>query len=103
VVDLALGHLKALDKLKTNPGLVIYNLGTGKGCSVLDIIKAFEKASNIKIPYKVVPRREGDAGKCYADASLAKKELGWVAERNIEIMCEDVWRWQKNNPSGYKA
>ncbi len=103
VVDLVLGHIKALEKLKTNPGLVTYNLGTGNGCSVLDIIKAFEKASDIKIPYKVAPRREGDAAKCYSDASLAKEELGWVAERDIEIMCEDVWRWQKNNPSGYKA
>jgi UDP-glucose 4-epimerase len=101
VVDLVIGHLKAITKLKENPGLVTYNLGTGNGYSVLDIIKAFEKASELKIPYKVAPRREGDAAECFADASLAKKELGWVAERGIEKMCEDVWRWQKNNPKGF--
>lgn len=103
VVDLVIGHIKAIEKLKSNPGLVTYNLGTGNGYSVLQIIKAFEKASGKNIPYKVAPRREGDAAECYAEASLAKNELGWVAERGIEKMCEDVWRWQSSNPQGYSS
>ncbi|MDD6570832.1 MAG: UDP-glucose 4-epimerase GalE [Thermoflexaceae bacterium] len=101
VVDLALGHVKAIEKIKENPGLKIYNLGTGKGYSVLDIVKNFEEASGVKIPYVIKDRRPGDIATCYADASLAKKELGWVAERDLKEMCEDSWRWQKNNPEGY--
>lgn len=101
VVDLAVGHVKAIEKLSENPGLKIYNLGTGKGYSVLDIVKNFEEASGVKIPYVIKPRRAGDIATCYADASLAKKELNWVAERDLREMCEDSWRWQKNNPEGY--
>ena len=102
VVDLALGHLKALSKLESDPGLVIYNLGTGKGYSVLDVVKAFERASGIKIPFKIAPRRPGDAAECYADPSKAERELGWKAQFDIEKMCVDSWRWQSNNPNGYK-
>ena len=101
VVDLAIGHVKALNKIKENCGLKIYNLGTGHGYSVLDIVKAFEEASGVKIPYEITPRRPGDIATCYADASLAKKELGWEAQYGIKEMCEDSWRWQKNNPEGY--
>lgn len=101
VVDLALGHVKAIEKLSENPGLKIYNLGTGKGYSVLDIVKNFEEASGVKVPYVIKPRRAGDIATCYSDASLAKKELGWTAERDLKEMCEDSWRWQKNNPEGY--
>lgn len=103
VVDLAIGHLKALTKLNSNPGLSVYNLGTGKGSSVLDMVKAFEKASGKKIPYKIAPRRPGDIAECYADPSKAEKELGWKATRNIEEMCEDTWRWQSKNPNGYNG
>ncbi len=101
VVDLACGHIKALEKLAKHPGLVTYNLGTGKGYSVLDIIKNFEKACGKTIPYKITPRRAGDIDMCYADPSKAKEELGWVAERSLDKMCEDAWRWQSNNPNGY--
>ena len=101
VVDLALGHVKALAKIKENCGLKIYNLGTGQGYSVLDIVKAFEQASGVKIPYEITPRRPGDIAECYADASKAGKELGWKAQFGILEMCEDSWRWQKNNPEGY--
>lgn len=101
VVDLAVGHVKAIEKLTENPGLKIYNLGTGKGYSVLDIVRNFEEASGVKIPYVIKPRRAGDIATCYADASLAEKELGWTAERDLKEMCEDSWRWQKNNPEGY--
>ena len=101
VVDLAIGHVKALDKIKENCGLKIYNLGTGHGYSVLDIVKAFEKASGVKIPYEITARRPGDIATCYADASKAGKELGWEAQYGIEEMCADSWRWQKNNPEGY--
>ena len=101
VVDLAKGHIKALEKLKSNPGVVIYNLGTGKGNSVLEMIKAFEKASNKKINYKVVDRRAGDIAECYADTKKVENELNWKTEKNIEEMCEDIWRWQKNNPNGF--
>ena len=103
VVDLAKGHVKAIDKLNENPGLEIYNLGTGKGYSVLDIIKAFSKACGHDIPYRIAPRRAGDIDICYADPEKAAKELGWKAEFDIDRMCEDTWRWQKNNPSGYSA
>lgn len=101
VVDLALGHIKAVEKVESGDGLYIYNLGTGKGYSVLDVVKAFEKASGVKIPYKIGPRREGDIATCYSDPSKAYRELGWKAERDIEEMCEDSWRWQKQNPNGY--
>jgi len=101
VVDLAKGHIKAIEKLKTNPGVVIYNLGTGKGYSVLDMVKAFEKASGRKVPYRITARRPGDIAACYADPGKAWKELGWQAEKGIEEMCEDAWRWQSTNPNGY--
>lgn len=101
VVDLALGHLKAIDKLRSAPGLVIYNLGTGKGTSVLDMIKAFENASGKKVDYKIGPRRSGDISTCYADPAKAENELGWKAERGIKEMCEDAWKWQSENPNGY--
>lgn len=101
VVDLALGHIKAVEKVEGCNGLFIYNLGTGKGYSVLDVVKAFEKASGVEIPYKIGPRRDGDIATCYSDPSKALKELGWKAERDIEEMCEDSWRWQKQNPNGY--
>jgi len=101
VVDLAIGHVNAINKIKENPGLKIYNLGTGKGYSVLDIVKNFEEASGIKIPYVIKPRRAGDIATCYSDATKAKEELGWVATRDLKKMCEDSWRWQKGNPEGY--
>jgi len=101
VVDLANGHVKAIKKLEENCGLQIYNLGTGCGYSVLDIVHNFEKATGVKIPYRIKPRRAGDIATCYADAAKAKKELGWEAEYGILEMCEDSWRWQKNNPNGY--
>lgn len=101
VVDLAKGHIKALEKLNTNSGLVIYNLGTGKGYSVLDLVNEFSKASGKEIPYKIVGRRKGDIAICYADPSKANNELGWNAEKSIEEMCEDSWRWQKNNSNCY--
>ena len=101
VVDLAVGHVRAMEKIKENPGLKIYNLGTGRGSSVLDIVKNFEAATGIKIPYVIKPRRAGDIATCYADASLAEKELHWKAERDLKKMCEDSWRFQKNNPNGY--
>lgn len=101
VVDLALGHLKALEKLETNPGLVTYNLGTGKGYSVLDMVKAFSKACGHAIPYKIVDRRPGDVAMCYADSTKAKNELGWEAKYDLDRMCADSWRWQSNNPNGY--
>lgn len=102
VVDLAKGHIKALDKLKTNCGLVTYNLGTGNGYSVLNMVKAFSKASGQDIPYKIVDRRPGDVAMCYADPTKANNELGWKAEFGIDRMCEDSWRWQSNNPNGYE-
>ena len=101
VVDLAIGHVKALKKIEENAGLKIYNLGTGHGYSVLAIVKNFEEATGVKVPYEIAPRRPGDIATCYADASLAKKELGWEAKYGIKEMCEDSWRWQKNNPNGY--
>lgn len=101
VVDLALGHLKAVEKVEADDGLFIYNLGTGTGYSVLDVVKAFEKASGQKINYKIAPRRAGDIATCYSDPSKAFKELGWKAERGLEEMCEDSWRWQSQNPNGY--
>ena len=102
IQDLAAGHIKALEKLAEKPGLVTYNLGTGVGYSVLDIIHNFEKACGKKIPYRIAPRRPGDIDMCYADPSKAEKELGWKAVRGIDIMCEDAWRWQSKNPNGYE-
>lgn len=101
VVDLALGHVKAVQKVEGEKGVFIYNLGTGKGYSVLDVVNAFKKASGIDIKYEIVGRRAGDLAVCYSDPSKAYKELGWKAERDIEEMCEDSWRWQKQNPNGY--
>lgn len=103
VVDLARGHVAAIGKIKEAPGVVIYNLGTGKGYSVLDVVHAFEKANDIKVPYVIKPRRDGDIATCYSDASKAKKELGWTAQYDIEDMCRDAWNWQKKNPNGYNA
>ena len=102
VVDLAKGHVKALKKIEDNSGLSIYNLGTGKGYSVLDIVKNFEAATGVKIPYVIKPRRAGDIATCYSDASKAERELGWKAENDIKEMCADSWRWQSNNPNGYE-
>lgn len=102
VVDLAKGHVKALKKLDSNSGIVTYNLGTGKGYSVVELINAFAKASGKNIPYKIVGRRAGDVGSCYADPSKANEELNWKAEKDINDMCKDSWRWQKNNPNGYR-
>lgn len=101
VVDLALGHVKAIEKLADNPGIAIYNLGTGNGYSVLDIVKNFEAATGIHIPYVIKARRPGDIATCYCDASKAERELHWKAERDLKTMCADSWRWQKNNPNGY--
>lgn len=102
VVDLAIGHVKALKKIEEKAGLKVYNLGTGVGYSVLDIVKNFEEATGVKIPYVIKERRAGDIATCYSDATKAKEELGWVAERGIKEMCEDSWRWQSNNPNGYE-
>uniref|UniRef100_A0A3P9MX56 UDP-glucose 4-epimerase n=1 Tax=Poecilia reticulata TaxID=8081 RepID=A0A3P9MX56_POERE len=101
VVDLAKGHIAALKKLKVNCGCQVYNLGTGKGYSVLQMVKAMEKASGKEIKYKIAPRREGDIASCYADPTLAEKELGWTAAFDLERMCEDLWRWQSMNPTGF--
>ncbi|HAS03658.1 TPA: UDP-glucose 4-epimerase GalE [Pasteurella multocida] len=102
VVDLAIGHLKALDRHEGDAGLHIYNLGTGSGYSVLDMVKAFEKVNDIKIPYKLVDRRPGDIATYYSDPSLAKTELNWTAARGLEQMMKDTWHWQKKNPKGYR-
>ena len=101
VEDLANGHLKALQKLQQNVGLVTYNLGTGQGYSVLDMVKEFEKQSGKPIPYKFVPRREGDVAACYADPKQAKNALGWQAQKGLADMCRDSWHWQSSNPEGY--
>ncbi len=101
VVDLAKGHVKALQKLAGNPGLVTVNLGTGQGYSVLDMVRAFEKAAGKPIPYQIVERRPGDIAACYADPANALAVLGWQAEKNLEDMCADGWRWQSGNPNGY--
>ncbi|KLO24330.1 UDP-galactose-4-epimerase [Marinitoga sp. 1197] len=101
VVDLVIGHIKALEKIMNEEGVKVYNLGTGVGYSVLDVVKAFEKANNIKIPYEITNRRPGDVDQIYADPTKALKELGWKAERNLVDMCRDSWNWQKNNPNGY--
>lgn len=101
VVDLARGHVKALDRLRRRPGVVVYNLGTGKGYSVLEMVRAFAEASGREVPYRIAGRRPGDIAACYADPTKAFNELGWQAQFGLREMCEDTWRWQKNNPSGY--
>lgn len=103
VVDLARGHLNALEKLFQQPGCHTYNLGTGRGYSVFEMIAAFERASGKSIPYRVVGRRAGDIATCYADASLARRELGWEAQLDIDAMCEHAWNWQRQNPGGYAS
>ncbi|MEM7115496.1 MAG: UDP-glucose 4-epimerase GalE [Chloroflexota bacterium] len=102
VVDLALGHLKALEKLQQDPGVVTYNLGTGQGYSVLDMVAAFEEMSGRPIPYQITDRRPGDIAACYADPDKARDELGWTAKKNLADMCADSWRWQSQNPNGYE-
>jgi len=102
VVDVAVGHLRALERLATNPGVMAINLGTGRAHSVLQVVAAFEKAAGRVIPYQVVGRRPGDVAVCYADPAKAEIELGWVATRHIDEMCADTWRWQSNNPNGYE-
>ena len=102
VVDLAKGHVKALKKIEEKAGLKIYNLGTGVGYSVLDMVKNFEEATGVKVPYVIKPRRPGDIATCYSSAKKAEEELGWKAEFGIKEMCEDSWRWQSNNPNGYE-
>ncbi len=101
VMDLAIGHVKALEKLCEEKGVLIYNLGTGSGVSVLQLVHAFEKANNLTIPYKIYDRRAGDIAEFYADASKAEREMGWKATRTIEDMCRDAWNWQRQNPQGY--
>lgn len=103
VMDLAEGHVKALEKLCAEKGVLIYNLGTGHGVSVLQLVQAFEKANGLTIPYDICPRRAGDIAEFYADASKAQREMGWKASRTIEDMCRDAWNWQKQNPQGYEA
>lgn len=102
VVDLALGHIKTLEKLQSGPGLVTYNLGTGRGYSVLDVVRAFERACGFNIPYRITKRRAGDVPVCYADPGLAHRELGWESRMSLEEMCADAWRWQSSNPNGYE-
>ncbi|MCH2176431.1 MAG: UDP-glucose 4-epimerase GalE [Lentisphaeria bacterium] len=103
VVDLADGHVKAIQKLEKESGVLIYNLGTGQGYSVLDMVKAFEEASGQSVPYQLSPRRAGDVAACYANPEKANIDLGWTAQRGIKEMCEDSWRWQSNNPDGYAS
>jgi UDP-glucose 4-epimerase len=102
VMDLASGHIRALEKLAANPGLVTYNLGTGHGYSVLEMVHAFAKAAGKNIPYRIVGRRPGDIASCYADCAKAERELSWKATRDIDAMCVDTWRWQTKNPTGYE-
>jgi UDP-glucose 4-epimerase len=101
IMDLAAGHIKALEKIQQNPGLVTYNLGTGRGYSVMEVIAAFERACQHQIPYKIMDRRPGDAAISYADPTKANQELNWYARKTLEEMCEDAWRWQSQNPSGF--
>ncbi|NLG89586.1 MAG: UDP-glucose 4-epimerase GalE [Clostridiaceae bacterium] len=102
VVDLAAGHIKALQKLNENPGIVVYNLGTGRGYSVLEVVNTFSKVTGINIPFRFAERRPGDIATSFADPSKAKNELGWTAKYGLDEMCADAWRWQQNNPDGYK-
>jgi UDP-glucose 4-epimerase len=101
VVDLARGHISALARLAEKPGLIVHNLGTGTGYSVLEMVAAFERACGKSIPYKIEPRRPGDIAECFADPGLAQRELGWSAQKDLEAMCADGWRWQQQNPQGY--
>jgi UDP-glucose 4-epimerase len=101
VTDLAEGHVAALRRLLSNDGSFTVNLGTGRGYSVLELVRAFERASGRRVPYRFVPRRPGDAGAVYADPALARAMLGWQALRNLDSMCEDSWRWQSMNPQGF--
>ncbi|MFK8258807.1 UDP-glucose 4-epimerase GalE [Erwinia sp. AnSW2-5] len=102
VMDLAEGHLKALEQIHKQQGIKTYNLGSGVGYSVLQMLKAFEKASGRSVPYKIMPRRDGDIAECWADAQLAKEELGWTAQRDLDDMMRDTWNWQKKNPAGFQ-
>lgn len=101
VADLAKAHVSALKAINNNCGLEIYNVGTGRGYSVLEVVKAFEKANDLKVPYTIQPRRSGDIAECYCNPQKIEKELGWKAENDLEDMCRDSWNWQKNNPNGY--
>ena len=103
VVDLAKGHVAALKAIQAKCGTAVYNLGTGRGCSVLEMVKAFETANGVPIPYEIAPRRPGDIAACWSDPAKAERELGWKAEKSIEDMCRDSWNWQKNNPNGYNG
>lgn len=103
VVDLALGHVRAIELLDMTPGIVEYNLGTGKGYSVLEMVDAFSQACGHSVPYKIVERRPGDVAECYADPNKANQELNWKTTKALKDMCEDAWRWQKNNPNGYRS
>ncbi|NLY90740.1 MAG: UDP-glucose 4-epimerase GalE [Firmicutes bacterium] len=102
VVDLVCGHIKALEKLRSSPGVVTYNLGTGRGYSVLEVVATFAEVSGRAIPYEIVGRRPGDVAVCYAETAKAEKELGWTAQRGLAEMCADTWRWQSGNPNGYE-
>jgi UDP-glucose 4-epimerase len=102
VVDLAVGHIHALNRLVENPGIVTYNLGTGRGYSVLEMVKAFETVSGKRIPYRIMDRRPGDVASSFADPSMAQREMGWTARRFLEDICRDAWRWQSQNPNGYE-
>ena len=103
VVDLARGHACAIDYAAGHRGVEIFNLGTSVGYSVLDMVHAFEKANGVKVPYKIAPRRAGDIAECYADATKSRELLGWKAEKTLEDMCRDSWRWQSRNPNGYDS
>jgi len=103
VVDLAKGHVAAIGYASAHTGTEVFNLGTGTGYSVLDMVKAFEKVNGVKVPYVIAPRRPGDLATCYADPAKSRELLGWTAEKNLEDMCRDAWNWQKNNPSGYSG
>jgi UDP-glucose 4-epimerase len=103
VVDLARGHVKALQAITDNCGVAVYNLGTGEGYSVLEVVHAFEKVNGIRIPYVIDSRRDGDIAVCYSDPAKANRELGWKAEFDLHTMCRDSWNWQKNNPNGYEG
>lgn len=101
-MDLAEGHLKAIEHIDEHQGFTVYNLGTGVGYSVLEMLHAFEKASGRNVAYQIVPRREGDIAECWSAPELAFKELGWKATRDLDAMMRDAWNWQKNNPRGYR-
>ena len=103
VVDLAKGHVAAISYAAAHTGTEVFNLGTGTGYSVLDMVKSFERVNNVPVPYKITPRRPGDLATCYADPAKSREKLGWVAEKNLEDMCRDTWNWQKNNPNGYNG